>query len=64
MADFQITTNDGEAVITTVSERAAQARGIAQGHSVAFKGYRDAREYVQVVEAEGFTFEGKELIGA
>ena len=64
MADFQITTNAGEVLITTLSERAAQARRRPQGHSIAFKGFREAREYVHVAEVEGLTFEGKELIGA
>jgi hypothetical protein len=62
MADFQITTNDGEVLITTLSERAAQARGRPQGHGIAFKGFGEAREYVHAAEAEGSTFEGKELI--
>jgi hypothetical protein len=64
VADFRIITNDGEVLITTLSERAAQARKSPQGHSIAFKGFREAREYVHVAEMEGLTFEGKELIGA
>jgi hypothetical protein len=53
-----------EVLITTLSERAEQVRRNPQGHSIAFKGFRDARECVHVAEAEGLTFEGKELIGA
>jgi len=64
MADFQITKNADGAVLTVLSERAAQARSVQRGQSIAFKGFRDAREYVRVAEADGLTFEGKELIGA
>lgn len=64
MADFRITTDGGEVGITVLSERAEKARGIQRGHTVMHKSPGDARPYVKALEAEGFTFEGKELIGA
>jgi hypothetical protein len=64
VADFRISRNDGEVLITIMSEHAAYARGIQRGHSIAFKSPGDARPYVKAAEADGFTFEGKELIGA
>jgi hypothetical protein len=64
MIDYRITAPHGEVIITSISERAQKARGIKIGHSIVFKSAEDARPYVQVAEAEGLTFEGKELLAA
>lgn len=57
--------NNSEWGITAQTERAQNRNpgGIKIGHTLGFKGLgRDIYEYIEVAEAAGFTFAGKELI--
>jgi hypothetical protein len=53
--------NDTEVGIKALTERAQRARRLAPGHTIACP--EDARDYVDVAEAEGLTFVGRELLG-
>lgn len=64
MPDFEIRMlNDTEVGIVAMTERAQLGRRIAPGHTLAFKSSGEAREFVDVAEAEGYTFGGRENLG-
>lgn len=64
-SDGSINWRSGEFVIRILSER-AQQRGSGPkpsiGWGIAFKSRHDAAPFVRAGEAEGYTFEGKELL--
>ena len=63
MQDFEIRLlNSGEVGISALTERAQRARCLKPGHTLMFKSPADAVAYVDVAEAEGFTFAGRELL--
>ncbi len=64
MADFEIQIHAGEVRISALTERAQQRSHIKAGHKLVFKSPAEARPYVTVAEAEGFSFIGTELIAA
>jgi hypothetical protein len=61
--DYAIRTlNGGEVGISVQSDRAQQRSRLDPGVTIVFKGRCDATEYVEEAEAEGFTFNGKEVL--
>jgi hypothetical protein len=66
MQDFEIRLlNSGEVGISALTERAqAKARCLKPGHRLVFRSPADpdAVAYVDVLEAEGFTVKGRELL--
>ncbi|MGH6985407.1 MAG: hypothetical protein ACRED9_01025 [Caulobacteraceae bacterium] len=63
MFDFEISElNGGEIAIEALNERAQKSRRLNPGTRIVFKSSGDAREYVEVVEGEGFTFLGRNLV--
>jgi hypothetical protein len=55
----------GEYGVTAQTERAEGRKpgGLKMGHTLVFRSRDEVREYVEVAEAEGFTFAGKGLLG-
>lgn len=54
--------NGGEVGISAMTNRAQQRSRLQAGYTIAFRSRFEATEYVEVAEAEGFTFEGKEVL--
>jgi hypothetical protein len=63
VADFLVRQLSGNEVgITVQSERAQIARGLGLGMTLGFKSIGEARPYIKAAEAEGLTFDGKEIV--